>query len=176
MNNEEIDRELGRVIEEWYKWVLNEIQCNIAKDAMREYGPELLHFVILELYNKTPEYKKQLLEDKKVPYWLLSSSGLQLRSGSSPFYRQIRQTRMTARSGDESMDILTYEAYDGEMYECFQQGMENLNFYHRKLLEEKYLNELTFNDISRKYQISVHHIKRDIYIALELIRNQCKHI
>jgi hypothetical protein len=79
MNNEKIDRELGRVIEEWYEWVLKEITTKIAKDQMREYGPELLHFVILELYNKSPEYKKQLLEDKKVPYWLLTSSGLQLQ-------------------------------------------------------------------------------------------------
>ena len=176
MNNEEIDRELGKVIDEWYQWVLNEITRNIAKDAMREYGTELLHFVILELYNKTPEYKLDLIKNKKVPFWLLTSSGLQLRSGSSPFYRQIRQTRMSARSGDESIDSVTYEPYDGELYDCFIQGLDSLDFYHKKLIEEKYLNQLTFTDISKKYQIAIPHLKRDTYIALQIIRDKCKHV
>jgi DNA-directed RNA polymerase specialized sigma24 family protein len=176
MNNEEIDRELGKVINEWYQWVLNEITRNIAKDQMREYGTELLHFVILELYNKTPEYKLDLINNKKVPFWLLTSSGLQLRSGSSPFYRQIRSNRMSARSGAEDLDFATWEPYDGEMYDCFTQGMEQLDFYHRKLIEEKYLNEMTFKDISNKYQIAQHHIKKDLYIALQLIRDHCKHV
>jgi hypothetical protein len=176
MNNEEIDRELGKVIGEWYEWVLKEINTNICKDQMREYGPELLHFVVLELYNKTPEYKKQLLEDKKVPYWLLTSSGLQLRSGSSPFYRQIRSNRMSARSGGEDLGFAEYEPYDGELYDCFISGMDNLDFYHRRLLEEKYFNQLTFTDISRKYQIAINHLKRDIYMALQMIRDHCKHV
>lgn len=176
MNNEEIDREIGRVIEKHYKWLLKEIQRNIAKDAMREYGPELLHFVIIELYNKSPEYKQQLLSDNKVQYWVLTSSGLQLRSGSSPFYKQIRENRMSARSGDVSLDNEIYEAYDPELYDCFTEGMETLNFYHRTLIQEKYLNELTFKDISVKYQIAIHHIKKDLYIALQLIRDHCKHV
>lgn len=175
-NNEEIDRELGRVIEKHYKWLLKEITTKIAKDQMSEYGPELLHFVIIELYNKSPEYKKQLLSDNKVQYWLLTSSGLQLRSGSSPFYRQIRSNRMSARSGAEDLDFATWEPYDGEMYDCFTQGMEQLDFYHRKLIEEKYLNEMTFKDISNKYQIAQHHIKKDLYIALQLIRDHCQHV
>lgn len=176
MNNEKIDRELGKVIEEWYDWILNEITTKIAKDAMREYGPELLHFVILELYNKSPEYKLKLLKDEKVPYWLLTSSGLQLRSGSSPFYRQIRSNRMSARSGDDTIDYLQYEEYDGELYDCFLSAMETLDYYHRCLLEEKYINQLPFTEISRKYQISITHLKRDTYIALEMIRKHCKHI
>jgi len=176
MNNEKIDRELGKVISEWYDWVLNEVQTKIARDQMKEYGVELLHFVIIELYNKSPEYKKQLLDDGKVPYWLLTSSGLQLRSGSSPFYRQIRQTRMSVRSGDDSLDTFAYEPYDGDLYECFTSAMENLDYYHRRLLEEKYLNNLTFTDISKKYQIAIHHLKKDTYIALEMIRKHCKHI
>lgn len=176
MNNEEINRELGKVIEEWYKWVLNEINTNICKDQMREYGPELLHFVVLELYNKSPEYKKQLLEDKKVPYWLLTSSGLQLRSGSSPFYRQIRSNRMSARSGGDDLDFITYEPYDGELYDCFTSAMESLDFYQRHLVQEKYINELSFKEISKKYQISIVHIKSDLYKALELMREHCLHI
>lgn len=176
MTQEQINRELGRVIEEYYDWLLNEITKNIARDQMSEYGPELLHFIIIELYNKTPEYKLNLLENKKVPWWILTSSGLQLRSGSSPFYKQIRQNRMSARSGDVSLDNEIYEAYDPEMYDCFTEGMETLNFYHRTLIQEKYLNELTFKDISAKYQIAIHHIKKDLYIAIQLIRDHCKHV
>jgi DNA-directed RNA polymerase specialized sigma24 family protein len=54
--------------------------------------------------------------------------------------------------------------------------MENLDYYHRRLLEEKYLNQLTFTDISRKYQIAINHLKRDIYMALQMIREHCKHV
>lgn len=176
MNNEEIDRELGRVIEKHYKWLLKEIKTKIAKDAMREYGPELLHFVIIELYNKSPEYKQQLLSDEKVQYWLLTSSGLQLRSGSSPFYRMIRSNRMSARSGGEEMDTVVWEDYDGEMYECFLQAMDQLDFYQRKLVEEKYLNELTFKAISDKYQIHQNHIRKDLFAAIQQMREHCKHV
>jgi len=178
MNEEVINRELNKIIGEIYEWVLREIKTNICKDQMREYGEELLHFMIIELFNKSPEYKQQLINDKKVQYWLLTSSGLQLRSSSSPFYRLIRETRGYSDGGEEDgvLDLITYEPLDTELYDCFLQAMDNLDFYQRKLVEEKYLNELSFKDISIKYQIGLNHIKADLYKALEKMRIFCKHI
>lgn len=176
MTEEEINKKISDQIEKSYKWLHKEIKTKIAKDQMKEFGTELLHFVILELYNKSPEYKQKLLKDEKVPYWILTSSGLQLRSGSSPFYNQIRKTRMSTRSGDVSLDNEVYEPYDPEMYDCFVKGMENLNFYYRKLLEEKYINELSFNAISQKYKITLKHVRRDVYIGILQIRKFCNHI
>ena len=133
MTEEEINKKISDQIEKSYKWLHREITTKIAKDQMSEFGTELLHFDILELYNKPLEYKQKLLKDEKVPFWILTSSGLQLRSGSSPFYNQIRKTRMSTRSGDVSLENEVYEPYDPEMYDCFIKGMEHLNFYYHKL-------------------------------------------
>ena len=147
-----IKNKLNKIIEKKYNWVLNEIKTNICKDQMGEYGTELLHFIILELFNKSPEYKQQLLNDNKVEYWLLTSSGLQLRSGSSPFYRLVRETRTYGvdEEYDSILSNISYEPVDNELYDCFTEAMNNLDYYHKKLVEEKYLNELTFKAISKK--------------------------
>ena len=179
MTEEELNNKIGQIIEKYYNWLKREIKTNIAKDSMSGYAEELLHFIIMELYNKSPEKKQKLLDDNKIPFWILTSSGLQLRSGSSPFYSLIRKNRLQARSGDldfeEHIDIQD-TPYDPEMYDCFKKGMEQLNWYNRKLLEEKFLNQLSFKAISEKYNISTKHLRKDVYIAILEIRKFCKYI
>jgi hypothetical protein len=179
MTEEELNNKIGQIIERYYDWLKREIKQNIAKDGMSGYAEELLHFIIMELYNKSPEKKQKLLDDNKIPFWILTSSGLQLRSSSSPFYNLIRKNRLQARSGDsdfeEHIEIQDIP-YDSEMYDCFKKGMEQLNWYNRKLLEEKFLNQLSFKAISEKYNISTKHLRKDVYIALLEIRKFCKYI
>jgi hypothetical protein len=179
MTEAELNNKIGQIIERYYDWLKREIKQNIAKDGMSGYAEELLHFIIMELYNKSPEKKQKLLDDNKIPFWILTSSGLQLRSSSSPFYNLIRRNKLQARSGDldfeEHIDIQDIP-YDSEMYDCFKKGMEQLNWYNRKLLEEKFLNQLSFKAISEKYNISTKHLRKDVYIALLEIRKFCKYI
>jgi len=174
MTNEEVNAQLNKIIDKEYQWMLDNISQNIAKDKMSEYNVELLHFILLELYNKSPEYKIKLMNDDKVKYWVITSAGLQLRSSTSPFYRAVRREKMHARSG--ALPEIAFEAYEPEMWDCYQSGMESLSFYYRKLVEEKFLNSMSFDDISKKYQISKVHIKRDLVIAIDLLRNHCKHV
>ena len=173
MTNKEVDRELSKVIERDYEWLLSNVSYNITKGKMSEYNVELLHFIILELYDKEPQYKSQLLKNGKVKYWIITSAGLQLRSSTSPFYRQIRKTRMSVR---EHPPELFYEAYDPTMWDCYESGMKEIGWYHRHLLTEKYINKLTFNEIHQKYAISKVHLKRDVHDALEMMRKHCKDI
>jgi DNA-directed RNA polymerase specialized sigma subunit len=54
-------------------------------------------------------------------------------------------------------------------------ALEQLDFYHRQLVTDYYLNGLKFGEIKEKYGISLNYVSRDIKYGLKLIRKKCKH-
>ena len=91
------ENKINVYVNKWYGWLLGEVKRNIAKDGMAMYSEDLLHHVILDLYN-LPEHKiTQMVDDDKLRWYILRGCGLQLRSSTSPFYRLHRKEKMQSR-------------------------------------------------------------------------------
>jgi len=181
------ENKINKWVGEWYEWLLGEVMNNIAKDGMKEYGSDLLHTVILDLYNLPADKITQMIDDDKLRWYVLRGCGLQLKSSTSPFYRLHRREKLQSRENyshnhpDASSGIgildKVYEPYDGmieRLSECLQDSMAELGFYHRTLLEKHFIEKWSIQRIHKHYSISKTHIVKDINYGLDYVREFCK--
>ena len=185
------ENKINKYVEEWYGWMLGEVKRNIAKDKMSEYDEDLLHHVILDLYNLPAPKITQMVDDDKLRWYVLTGCGMQLRSSTSPFYRLHRREKMQSRENYthssehefngsfNGIGILekVYEPYDDvieRLSVCLQDSMAELGFYHRTLLEKHFIEKWSIQRIHKFYQISKTHIVKDINYGLDYVREYCK--
>jgi len=182
---------ISKYVGEWYGWMLGEVKRNIAKDRMAEYAEDLLHHIVLDLYNLPAPKITQMVDEDKLRWYVLSGCGLQLRSSTSPFYRLHRRTKMEARenythsSEREYSDSFAgkgileqiYEEYDDiieRLQGCFDREMKNLHWYQRHLMERYWIEKKTLTQLHKIYNIPKNHIIKDINEAMDIIRDKCK--
>ena len=177
-----IKSRLDRWIGEEYGWLQGQIKRNIAKGAMAEYADELLHEMIIQLYGMREEKIEELLDNGKLKWYLLTGAGMQLRSGSSPFYRRIRKHKMMAReNGLEGSEKNIFEKIDDteEMstecyFQCMKREIENLHWYSKTLLKEYWEQGMGLDALNEKYNISKKHLTKDLNAAILTIRKNCE--
>jgi len=183
---------INKYINTNYKWLLGEVKQNIAKDGMREYAEDLLHTIILDLYNLADEKITQMIDDDMLKWYILRGCGLQLRSNTSPFYRLHRREKMQSRdnynhNSPEASDSFSgmgildsvYEPYDSlidDLTKCMEANLDELGFYYRTLVEKHFIEKWSLQRIHEYYQISKNHIIKDINYALDYIRTNCNQI
>lgn len=178
---------INKYVSEWYGWMLGEIKKNIAKDGMKMYSEDLLHHVILDLYNLPAPKITQMVDDGKLRWYVLRGCALQLKSSTSPFYRLHRKEKMQSRenyshnhpASTSHRGILEreYEEYDAvieRLQECFDREVANLHWYQRHLMERYWIEKMTLDELHKKYNISKVHLIKDINEALDIVREKCK--
>jgi len=99
---------------------------------------------------------------------------MQLKSSTSPFYREARKFRMGIRNAElpEMFDTSTY-LEDNELYECMMREIKELHWYYQRLIEEKWNNKLTYQDLRKKYGITLASLKNDLNTAYNILHNKC---
>jgi hypothetical protein len=182
-----VGERLNSFVSEHYKWLLKEVKKNIAKGKMSEYAEDLLHHVILDLYKMDEGKITQLLDDEKIKWYILSGCGLQLRSSTSPFYRIHRRTKMSTRenysggddhefnySGGTGILEQVYTPYEeDELYICMMREIENMHWYYRTLIQDKWIEGMTLNEMKDKYNITLNSLTKDLKISYAIIRERC---
>jgi hypothetical protein len=178
MTEEQLNKEINKWFNKNYDSLLYQVKTHICKDGMRMYSEELLSHVILWTLERSHDMKAQMLADNKLENYILRTCGLQLRSSTSPFYREARRFKMSARSGVSEIDDILDEgisSVEGDpQYQCMIREMENMHWYYKKLLEEKWLNGLTLQDMRIKYGITLASLRHDLNLAYDIIRTKCK--
>ncbi len=145
---------------------------------------DLLSFVLSEfLTKKDIHYKyKVCCVDKKILNYIGRSMSLNLRSSSSPYWNQIRKQSYNFRGvylaeTDQAYITGQYDeitiAEDAD-FECMLLQLEKLDFYHKPLLIDYYIQGMTFIQLNKKYGISLRHLREAINKGLEIIRTECK--
>lgn len=174
-----IEKRLNEWVSREYEWLRREITSNIAKGGMKEYADDLLHHIIIDLYKMDSTKISQMLDDGKLKWYVLRGASLQLRSGTSPFYKTHRKDRMTARSGMlEEYSIYTQpevfkEEDNEELTECLQRAIDQLHWYHKELFTKKFKQGWTLEEIHKHYNIGKRHLIKDLNKAINEIRSIC---
>jgi hypothetical protein len=181
------ENKINKFVSEHYEWLMKEVKKNIAKGKMTEYGEDLLHHILLDLYKLSDEKIDQLLNDDKMRWYVLSGCGLQLRSSTSPFYRVHRKEKMQSRenyigggdhefnySGTKGILEQEYVPYEGDpLYDCMIEEIESLHWYYRQLIQDKWIEGLTLAQMREKYGITLSSLSKDLKVAYEVIRTKC---
>lgn len=147
---------------------------------------DLLSFVLSEfLSKKSLDYQyKVCCIDKKILNYIGRSMSLNLRSSSSPYWNQIRKQSYNYRGVylAETDDAYVLGQYDeieiteDTNYDCMLTQLEKLDFYHKPLVTDYYLNQMTYQQLNKKYNISLNHLKKAIDKGIEIIRTECKKV
>ena len=145
---------------------------------------DLLSFCLEQfLCKKDINYKyKVCVTDDAILNYMGRSMSLNLRSSSSPYWSHIRRDSYNYRgiylaetdksyiNGDYD-EIVVKEDAD---YNCMLTQLEKLDFYHKPLITDYYLNGMTYAQLNKKYSISLKHLNQAINKGLEIIKTECR--
>jgi len=145
---------------------------------------DLLSFCLEQFLCKKPiDYQfKVCVTDDAILNFMGRSMSLNLRSSTSPYWSHIRRDSYNYRGlylaeSDKdyvtgNYDIIQEQEMDNQ--DCVLQALEQLDFYHKPLLTDYYLNGLNYSQLNKKYNISPNHLKKAIDKGISIIRQQCK--
>jgi len=183
MNKEEEDK-IIRDRDRWFrdnmKWLQHDVKHKICKTSgpMSDYADDLLQVAILQFLKKPLEVQYQMISEEKAGWYILVTATRHIQSSTSPFYSQVRKFKMSVRSGalpevsnEDDLGAHPFEGFD--WYQCYKKTSEKMNFYYRALLEDKYMHQLTFDEIRAKYDITKNSLVSDIKLALQYVRCKC---
>ena len=145
---------------------------------------DLLSFVLAEfLGKKSIQYQfKVCCIDKKILNYVGRSMSLNLRSSTSPYWSHIRRDSYNYRGlylaeTDKSYVNGNYdemEINEDDDYGCMLIQLDKLDFYHKPLITDYYLKNMTYQQLHKKYGISLKDLKTAIDEALLIIKTECK--
>ncbi len=176
-----MNKELRRNIDKWitnnWNHYTSEVRNNIAKGKMGEHSHDLCVHCYESFMSKTEEQHQQMLDDNKILNYLLYCCSFQLRSSTSPFYSQYRkhgQKSIPEYFGEQVWDQHNEVNLD-DYYECAMEALNSdlLDFYEKKLIELKYIEQLTFQQIFDEYNFTHISSRRHLHGALEKIEIHC---
>ena len=126
---------------------------------------DLLNDLVMTLLEKPSEYQNNLLENDKVQHWIVSSAHTQMNSKTSPFFYKYKSFSMRTipyedwRPVEEDVDVVgTAEEIKGYI----SSRLETYNVYTRTLASEHILNNKSYSEISREYNINRRFISETI--------------
>jgi hypothetical protein len=168
------------ITKHWKKLVKDSKQ--VAGYNYNQYGEDLLLFCLSEfLTKKSLEYQfKVCVIDDKVCNYIGRSMSLNIRSNSSPFWNKYRKESYNSRgvytSESDPINIQNSieETYEIDARDCIMNYIEKLDFYHKALIEDYYINGLTYKEMHKKYGITLFSLKNGVKEGLEIIKNHCK--
>lgn len=175
MTKEELDRGINEWFGKNYLYLRREISNNICKDGMNDYTDDLLQYMVMWFLERSDEQKEQMLRDGMIENYILRGASIQLKSSTSPFYSKIRKFKMSVREG-EGLPDGEYEndSYENDpLYQCMMRELDNMHFYYKTLIEDKWMNGMTLNQMRDKYNITLSSLSKDLKIAYEIIRTKC---
>lgn len=183
MTEQELKIKYDHWFTENWDYYCNEVRNNIANGQMSRYAHDLCVLMYEELMNKSHEYKLNLYQNDKIMNWLLFSSSFQIKSGSSPFYRIFRKP--TANNvpnyiaENEGLGGTTEKGWDNdEAWLCVEKALseDGVNWYSSKLLQMKYIQNMTFTDMVNQYGFALNTLKKDLKKAEDEVLEFCKHL
>lgn len=193
--SEEMREQINAKVTQWYpKMVKDSMQ--IAGTNYEQYGEDLLAWVLEDfLVNKSLEYQyKVAVEDNKLPNYIGYSMAIAIKSSSSPFWFKYRKDMYNnrglylAETGEEEMVPIAEigideidEEFDSPEYiknelDCVRYALTQIHWYDAHLINDYFINNMTYAAMHKKYNISLNSLKKDINKALTNIKKICSHI
>jgi len=165
-------------IEHWFKTNYERLVENtnkITRDKERTY--DILHECVSSFLQQPKEKQQQICDNGKIEHFITSCVNIQWKSSTSPYHRKHRRQQQTEVVYVEwqHLDIPTEENdLEGECMDCIMRELDNLHFYYRTLIQDKYLKGMTYAELHSYYGISKNSLLKDVKQGLEMLKSKCK--
>lgn len=147
---------------------------NICKKYTKnnDWASELLHEVILQLYDSKSFDSMNKLEDKQIKFYIVRIIMVNWCYATSPFYRKYKKPELNMTEITEALH-LQYQADElnqHEMMELMEQEWADLDWF-RKNIFERYLTMGSLKKVSKDTTIPLTSISRYINTAKTEIKH-----
>jgi len=155
-----------------------EIRTKVRKVTKNHQNTDdLLNDLVLTLLEKPHEYQQDLLDKNKVQHWFTSAAHIQVNSATSPFFYKYKSFNMRTTPYEEWMPVEEEEdtiqkAEKVKMY--ISSRLETYNIYERTLATEHIMNQKSYSQISKEYNINRRFISETITPVKKDIFNKVK--
>ena len=131
----------------------------------RNKAIEILHICMLSLLEYPADKQQRLYDEGKLENYMTMCVNRQWKSSTSPYHRQLRRHPQNetewiewkwGHNPEEEIDV-----YD-EMCECVFRELDDLHFYYRILIQDKFIQGMTYQQMNKKYRISKNALLRDV--------------
>lgn len=137
-----------------------------------ELSSDLLHEVIIQLYNKS-NIVLQEYSDDQIKYYIVSVIRINWHSQTSPFYYKIRKESSKYTNIDDIFDLTDESQLDFEKEQLFiilEESFCELDWF-KKSLFQMYLTLGSMKKVSKQTRIPVSSISRYLKESKEQIKN-----
>lgn len=163
-----MNREIERYITNNYYNLLS-ITKKITKN--HQLSQELLHEVILQLYNKGNIVLREYNDDQ-IKYYIVSVIRINWHSNTSPFYYKIRKEPANYVDITQIYDMADEDQFEFEktiIFDILEEGWTELDWF-RKSLMEMYMTLGSMKKVANKTRIPVSSISRYIRESRQQIK------
>lgn len=164
-----MNKDIERYITTNYYQLLT-ITRKITKN--HELSQDLLHEVILQLYNKSNIVLQEYSNDQ-IKYYIVSIIRINWHSNTSPFYYKIRRESSKYTNIDEIFNMADDTQLDFEkqqLFDILEQSWCELDWF-RKSLFEMYLTLGSMKKVSKQTRIPLSSISRYLKESKDLIKH-----
>jgi len=156
-----------------YDHLRREVRTKIANGQMSGYADDLLQLVIEYFLNKPEEQQMQMLRDNKIKNFIVRTAALQIKSGSSPFFRKFRE--YYTKNGYLAPAIHDVSPIEPEfnIIDCIEQEMKNLNWYENRLIQLRFFEGMSMRKIIKKYGLPKNTMSAEYEKVFDKLRCAC---
>ena len=165
-------------IEHWFKANYERLVENtnkITRDKERTY--DVLQECVLSFLQQPKEKEQKIYDHNQIEHFITRCVNIQYKSSTSPYHRKHRKQQQTEVMYLEwqHLDIpIDVNEEENVCEECIMRELNNLHFYYRTLIQDKYLKGMTYAELHRYYGISKNSLLKDVKIGLEILKQKCK--
>jgi len=137
---------------------------------------DVLHHCVMDFLQLPISQQQQMLNDSKIENYLTKCVSIQYKSSSSPYHYQNRKVRMMEDEYKDWQHDNEADEYDfqlDECLECLKRETKNLFWYNQVLIEKKFFEGWTYQQLHDYYGISKNSLVRDIKVGILELKNKC---
>jgi len=156
-----------------YQNLRKNFKQNIANGQMSGYADDLLQICIETFLNKDIVMQEQMLRDDKIQNFLFRVASMQIKSGSSPFFRKYRAyyTRNVPILGNPSIEE---EEPKEIMIKCIDREIKKLGWYEARLIQLHFFDGMSLRKITKTYGLPKGTLPQEFQKIYDRIKETCK--
>ena len=130
--------------------------------------------VVLSFLEMDKDRQIEIVNGGKLEHFITKGVSLNYNSSTSPYYRTYKKRKHTELYDVHSDDDEEWRLAYHNKCECVNEAMDEMFWYSKTLIHEKYFVGLTYQQMNQKYNISLNALVRDVKEGLEFIKQKCK--
>lgn len=168
-----MENKINRWITENYER-LHSNSCRITSHPDKAY--DILHQCLTDFLSYPPEKQDKIFNQGKLENYLTMCVNIQWKSSTSPYHNLHRKQGMRETEYKDWVhdNVEDYNVNDFDLgCDCVLKELNNLHFYYRTLLEDKFIKGMTYQELHKFYGISKNSLLKDIKIGIQMLKQKC---